>query len=69
MGEFIEQYPDCINELKCRTRLENRWMRQAAAVSLIVPAKQGEFLKEFIKIADLLLTDRGIGCRKDTAGC
>ena len=32
-------------------------MRRAAAVSLIVPAKQGKFLKESIEIADLLLTD------------
>jgi 3-methyladenine DNA glycosylase AlkD len=32
-------------------------MRRAAAVSLIVPAKQGKFLKESIEIAGLLLTD------------
>lgn len=67
MGEFIEQYPDCINELKCRTRQENHRMRRAAAVFLIVPAKEGDVLKESIEIANLLLTDRGIGCRKDTA--
>jgi 3-methyladenine DNA glycosylase AlkD len=29
----------------------------ASAVSLIVPAKHGRFLKESIEIADLLLTD------------
>jgi 3-methyladenine DNA glycosylase AlkD len=33
-------------------------MRRAAAVSLIVPAKHGKFLKEAMEIADLLLTDR-----------
>jgi 3-methyladenine DNA glycosylase AlkD len=32
-------------------------MRRAAAVSLIVPAKHGKFLKESMEIADLLLTD------------
>jgi 3-methyladenine DNA glycosylase AlkD len=32
-------------------------MRRASAVSLIVPAKHGKFLKESIEIADLLLTD------------
>jgi 3-methyladenine DNA glycosylase AlkD len=32
-------------------------MRRASAVSLIVPAKHGRFLKESIEIADLLLTD------------
>ena len=32
-------------------------MRRAAAVSLIVPAKNGRFLAEALAIADLLLTD------------
>jgi 3-methyladenine DNA glycosylase AlkD len=58
IGNFIEQYPECIEELKRWTQSRNRWMRRAAAVSLIVPAKQGKFLKESIEIADLLLTDR-----------
>jgi 3-methyladenine DNA glycosylase AlkD len=57
MGNFIEQYPEYTDELKHWTQSENRWMRRAAAVSLIVPAKQGKFLKESIEIADLLLTD------------
>jgi 3-methyladenine DNA glycosylase AlkD len=57
MGDFIEQYPEYIEELSRWTRSENRWMRRAAAVSLIIPAKQGKFLKESIEIADLLLTD------------
>jgi len=58
MGAFIEQYPDTIDELKHWTRSENRWMRRAAAVSLIIPAKHGKFLEESLAIADLLLTDR-----------
>lgn len=58
MGAFIEQYPEYIGALKRWTRSENRWMRRAAAVSLIVPAKHGKFLKEAMEIADLLLTDR-----------
>lgn len=57
MGDFIEQYPECTDELKRWTQSENRWMRRAAAVSLIIPAKQGKFLKESIEIAGLLLTD------------
>ena len=57
MGAFIGQYPEYTDELKRWTQSENRWMRRAAAVSLIVPAKQGGFLKESIEIADLLLTD------------
>jgi 3-methyladenine DNA glycosylase AlkD len=57
MGDFIEQYPDCIDALKAWTGSPNRWMRRAAAVSLIVPAKQGKFLPEALEIAGLLLTD------------
>jgi len=57
MGSFIEQYPEYIDEMKCWTQSQNRWMRRAAAVSLIIPAKRGKFLNESIEIADLLLTD------------
>ena len=57
MGAFIEQYPEYIDELKLWTQSQNRWMRRAAAVSLIIPAKRGKFLSEAIEIADLLLTD------------
>lgn len=58
MGDFIEQYPEYVKELKSWTGSGNRWMRRAAAVSLIVPAKHGKFLDEAIGIADLLLTDK-----------
>lgn len=57
VGDFIEQYPECIAELKAWTQSENRWMRRAAAVSLIIPAKHGKHLNDAIAIADLLLTD------------
>ncbi|MDN7012989.1 DNA alkylation repair protein [Methanoculleus sp. FWC-SCC3] len=57
VGDFIVRYPEHIEELKRWTQSENRWMRRAAAVSLIVPAKRGEFLDEGLAIADLLLTD------------
>jgi 3-methyladenine DNA glycosylase AlkD len=58
MGDFIEQYPEYTGELKQWTQSQNRWMRRAAAVSLIVPAKHGKFLDESLAIADLLLKDR-----------
>ena len=57
MGAFIEKYPEYIDDLKHWTQSQNRWMRRAAAVSLIIPAKRGKFLDEAIEIADLLLTD------------
>ena len=57
VGDFIEKYPEYIDELRRWTQSENRWLRRAAAVSLIVPAKQGKFLDDVFSIADLLLTD------------
>jgi 3-methyladenine DNA glycosylase AlkD len=57
MGAFIEKFPEYTEELKRWTRSENRWMRRAAAVSLIIPARRGMFLEEAVGIADLLLTD------------
>jgi len=58
LGDFVEQYPDTVAELKLWTQSENRWMRRAAAVSLIIPAKHGKFLRESLEIASLLLTDQ-----------
>ncbi|WFN33854.1 DNA alkylation repair protein [Methanogenium sp. S4BF] len=57
VGDFMEQYPECIAALKEWTQSENRWLRRAAAVSLIVPAKHGTFPEEAMAIASLLLTD------------
>jgi len=64
MGDFIEKFPECIGELKRWTQSDNRWMRRAAAVSLIVPAKHGKFADEVLEIADLLLTDNDDMVRK-----
>jgi len=57
MGSFIEKYPEHLDELKYWTQSSNRWMRRAAAVSLIIPAKHGKYLDSVLEIADLLLTD------------
>ncbi|MGB5320277.1 DNA alkylation repair protein [Eudoraea sp.] len=57
MGKFIERYPSYIDELKGFTSSENRWLRRAAAVSLIVPARKGEFLSDIFEISDNLLMD------------
>jgi 3-methyladenine DNA glycosylase AlkD len=64
MGDFIEKFPEYINELKRWTQSDNRWMRRAAAVSLIVPAKHGKYLDDVLEIADLLLTDTDDMVRK-----
>lgn len=37
---------------------ENRWMRRASAVTLIIPARKGKFLSDILQIADILLLDK-----------
>ncbi len=58
MGTFIEMYPEFIKRLKTFALSPNRWMRRAAAVSLIVPARRGQFLNDIFDIANLLLLDK-----------
>lgn len=58
VGLFIEKFPNSINELKRWATSKNRWLKRAAAVSLIIPAKHGKFLQETFEIADLLITDK-----------
>jgi 3-methyladenine DNA glycosylase AlkD len=58
VGSFVEKYPQFIENLKNWTESDNRWMRRAAAVSLIIPAKRGKFLSDIFEIADSLLTDK-----------
>ncbi|MEW5804213.1 MAG: DNA alkylation repair protein, partial [bacterium] len=58
VGSFIEKYPEKINELKAWAQSENRWMKRASAVSLIIPARQGRFLADIFEIAGLLLPDK-----------
>lgn len=58
VGEFVEMYPKTISELKLWATSNNRWMKRAAAVSLIIPARHGKFLSDILEIADILLMDR-----------
>ena len=58
IGSFVEKYPSYIANLKKWTSSENRWLRRASAVTLIVPAKQGKFLNDIFEIADRLLRDK-----------
>ncbi len=57
VGSFLEMYPESIKELKKWAKSENRWLRRASSVSLIIPAKNGYFLKDIIELADILLLD------------
>jgi 3-methyladenine DNA glycosylase AlkD len=57
MGEFIEMHPEYLARLKDFAKSDNRWMRRAASVTLIIPARKGKFLNEILEIADMLLLD------------
>lgn len=58
VGTFLEMYPLYIENLKEWTQSPNRWVRRAAAVSLIIPAKKGLFKEDVFTIADKLLLDK-----------
>jgi 3-methyladenine DNA glycosylase AlkD len=57
VGDLIQKFPEIISEVKSWAKSENRWLKRAAAVSLIVPAKRGGFVKDAFEICDVLLAD------------
>lgn len=57
IGDFVEMYPDFVHNLVKWTESENRWVKRASAVSLIIPARKGLFLEDIFSIADSLLSD------------
>ena len=46
IGDFVMMYPEYIAELKKWTVAEQRFVRRAAAVTLIIPARKGLFLND-----------------------
>jgi 3-methyladenine DNA glycosylase AlkD len=58
IGAFIEKYPGFIENLKGWARSENRWFKRASAVTLILPARKGDFLNDVLEISDILLKDK-----------
>ncbi|MEI6102384.1 MAG: DNA alkylation repair protein [Methanothrix sp.] len=58
LGTFVEMYPQFIENLAAWARAENRWLRRASAVTLILPARKGAFLEKAFEISDILLTDK-----------
>ncbi len=57
VGTFVEMYPEFIAELKKWALSDNRWVKRASAVTLIIPARKGLFLDDALEIADTLLLD------------
>jgi 3-methyladenine DNA glycosylase AlkD len=58
IGEFPEIYPEYLQQLKKWATSQNRWMRRAAAVSLIIPVRKGIFFDDILQIATILLHDK-----------
>ena len=57
IGAFVAMYPAALADLKRWALSPNRWTRRAAAVSLIISAREGKFLTDIFAIADTLLLD------------
>ena len=58
VGDLVEKYPECLSSLKRWAYSPNRWMKRAAAVSLIIPARKGLFLNDIFDIAGIILMDK-----------
>ena len=57
IGTLVEMYPRFLKNLKQWAKSDNRWVKRASAVTLIVPARHGKFLPDIFEIADILLED------------
>jgi 3-methyladenine DNA glycosylase AlkD len=69
IGDLIQKYPETLGEVKSWAKSKNRWLKRAAAVSLIVPAKKGDFMQEAFEICDVLLADEDDMVQKGYGGC
>ncbi len=58
IGEFIMMYPEYIGELKKWATSPQQFVKRAAAVTLIIPARKGMFLNDIFEIANILLLDK-----------
>lgn len=57
IGPVLVERPRLVKRVMRWTGSTNRWMRRGAAVSLLMPARQGLFLAEALRIAEALLDD------------
>jgi len=58
VANFVMMYPEYIAELKRWATSSKRFVKRAAAVTLIIPARKGLFLNDIFEIADILLLDK-----------
>jgi 3-methyladenine DNA glycosylase AlkD len=57
IGDLLETFPEIMPEIKSWSKSKNKWLKRASAVSLILPARQGKYLKDAFEISDVLLLD------------
>lgn len=57
IAALIDRYPEMAGELLRWTESHNRWVKRGAAVTLIIPAREGRFHDIVFRIADVLLAD------------
>lgn len=58
LAAFIDLYPQYLQNLKSWATSTSRWTKRASAVTLIIPAREGRYLKEIFEIAEILLEDK-----------
>lgn len=58
IGSFVMMYSEYITGLKKWATSSKRFVKRAAAVTLIIPARRGLFLNDIFEIADTLLLDK-----------
>lgn len=58
IGYLVLEHPGLVKELKKWARSKNMWFRRASAVTLVLPARKGRFLKEVLEISETLLIDK-----------
>ncbi len=66
LGFFLLQHPAFLPQVKTWTSSESRWMKRAAAVSLIYGLRRGDHLQEAFEVAKRLFRDEDDLVRK---GC
>ncbi len=64
IGTLVERYHEHTQNLKRWAKSDNRWIRRASAVTLVMPARRGLFLDDVFEIADILLLDEDDLVRK-----
>lgn len=57
LGSLLMMYPELVPKIKKWTTSKNLWMRRAAAVSFIYPARKNMYINDIFEIASILLQD------------